>query len=565
MTVMVLTSILLSDAVAQNPPAGGLERYRPGDRRLAPQTIQPRPAPPVFKLPELPIPPDRGPLSAAPIFILKSVEFDGNTVFTDEQLRSIAKPYLGRRVSTEDLQNLRNRLSRRYLNSGYINSGAVLPDQQVTAGSITYRIIEGQVTDIRVTGHENVHPDYIRMRLALSGGPPLNVQQLQEQVQILLQDPLIERVDVKLGPGTRLGEAELTVNVAEKPRHSVRATVSNSRPPSVGEFEGQTELEFRNLTGWGEAYRVTLSKTKGLEEAIGRIEIPVTAWDTKIYFEISNSDSEVVEQPFNTIDVEGKSRDYLVGITQPVYRTGSKTFSLALEFDRRRSETFLLGVPFSFSQGPINGRSDVAVFRFIQNWLDRGQDRVIAAQSIFSKGVDQFGATTNASDIPDGDFFAWLGQFQYVRRVYNDIQVLFRAEAQYTRDRLLPLEKYQVGGANSVRGYRENQLVRDKGYALSLEGRVPVAKLPVPNISLRADDGVIELAPFLDFGRAWDEEVENVGQTKLLSAGVGLRWRISDSVLATLYWAHPFLDQPTIADNAIQDDGLHFRITAGLF
>ncbi len=64
---------------------------------------------------------------------------------------------------------------------------------------------------------------------------------------------------------------------------------------------------------------------------------------------------------------------------------------------------------------------------------------------------------------------AWLGQFQLAHRLWDsDNQVILRADAQLTRDPLLPIEKFAVGGANTVRGYRDNQLVRDNGLVLSV-------------------------------------------------------------------------------------------------
>jgi len=52
----------------------------------------------------------------------------------------------------------------------------------------------------------------------------------------------------------------------------------------------------------------------------------------------------------------------------------------------------------------------------------------IAARSRFSVGTDALGGTIHGDPaIPDGQFFAWLGQFQWARRLdVLDIQTLFR-------------------------------------------------------------------------------------------------------------------------------------------
>jgi hypothetical protein len=120
---------------------------------------------------------------------------------------------------------------------------------------------------------------------------------------------------------------------------------------------------------------------------------------------------------------------------------------------------------------------------------------VIAARSTFSLGVDALGATVNGGPVPDGQYLAWLGQFQWVRR-FDDRgdQFVFRTDLQLAEDPLLPLEQFAVGGASTVRGYRENQLVRDNGFVTSAELRIPTFRLAVSGLSLTEEDGVVQLA-----------------------------------------------------------------------
>jgi hemolysin activation/secretion protein len=58
----------------------------------------------------------------------------------------------------------------------------------------------------------------------------------------------------------------------------------------------------------------------------------------------------------------------------------------------------------------------------------------------------------------------------------------------------LPLEQMAIGGRFSVRGYRENTMVRDHGLIVSLEGRIPL-------VENRRWAEFVQLVPFVDFGR----------------------------------------------------------------
>lgn len=556
-------------AQAQTPPPGALEPTRPGEERRPLPELEPPPPTPEFKLPPVAPPPKEAPLSLGPRFVLRAVEFQGNTVFTDAELAEIAAPFLGQVVAAEHLEDLRRRLTLHYIDAGYINSGAVLPDQRVVDGRVVYEIVEGKLSDITIVGNKRLSSSYVRDKLARDAGPPLDVARLQRRLRILLDDPLIERIDAELGPGVQPGDGELTVRVQETSPIQINFSVDNGRSPSVGAIEGRSQLVIRNWTGLGEIGSFTFGKTEGLRDIEGSIGFPVTPWDTRLILRIEDTKSEIVEEPFNQIDVESKSRDYEATLRQPLYQAPGQELAVSLTYARRESETFLLGQPFSFSEGADDGRSVVSVFRGIVGWVDRSPDQVIALRSTFSLGTDTFGATDNPSGIPDGEFFHWIGQAQWVRRFevlgLDSIRAVVRGEAQLTDDRLLPLEKFSIGGADTVRGYRENLLVRDNGWDASLEFRVPVFELSIPGLPSDLQDGRVDIAPFFDAGQSWNNEIDDPSPKTIASVGIGLRWAPIRGMLASLYWGYALRDVQDPVDSDLQDDGIHFAIRASLF
>ena len=227
--------------------------------------------------------------------------------------------------------------------------------------------------------------------------------------------------------------------------------------------------------------------------------------------------------------------------------------------------------PFSFSPGVQNGESDVTVIRFSQDGLLRSPSRVFAFRSVFSLGIDALGATRKQKDSdPDGCFFAWLGQIQWAGRLNKFLnklggsQLIFRTDLQLAADPLLPLEKFAVGGASSVRGYRENQLVKDNGIVSSLELRIPVLRFPLPNLSKGPEDGRVELAPFADWGQAWSTDSPTSDNRSISSVGIGIRWEPSSRILGQIYWGIPLRDVDN-PDNDLQDAGIHFELSCRFF
>ena len=187
----------------------------------------------------------------------------------------------------------------------------------------------------------------------------------------------------------------------------------------------------------------------------------------------------------------------------------------------------------------------------------RSTNDVIAARSLLSFGVKAWGATSNSGSTPDGRFVSWLGQLQWAHRLPSwllESQVVVRVDAQLTNNALLSLEQIAVGGMRTVRGYQENVFVRDQAVILSAELRIPI---------LESRFGTLHLAPFFDWGTAWNKNRFGDSQSEVSdtprSLGVGLRYNWTDRISAYAYWGGALKNVPNTSDN-IQDDGFHLGV-----
>jgi hemolysin activation/secretion protein len=262
-----------------------------------------------------------------------------------------------------------------------------------------------------------------------------------------------------------------------------------------------------------------------------------------------------VQSPFDVLEIKSEIETLGGQLSHPVYRTLNSEVTIGAALERRKSETFLLGEPFSFSPGVDNGKSVVSVARLSQELVHRSRDHVLAARSTFSAGLDAFGSTIH-DDAPDSRFVAWLGQLQWVRRFgERGHQVHFRGNLQAVDQPLLPLEQFAIGGLDSVRGFRTNQIVRDYGYTASLEYRLPM----FANASGWRN---LQLAAFVDTGAARNRAGPNPEPSRLTGIGLGLVWSWSPRYVAEIYFADGRTDVPEQPGHSLQDDGIHFRFVA---
>ena len=559
---LFLILIIFSPASAQGAsidPTG-----RSGEPPTLPKDFQPELPRPGTLLPPVPLAPKGEPFPAVRVMV-REIRITGSTVFSAEELANVTAPYLNRELTSEDLESLRVALTLLYVNKGYVTSGAILPDQSVADGVVRYQIVEGGLTGIEVEGNRWFRSSYLQRRFNLDAGPPLNVNALQQRLQLLLEDPRIQRLNAELRPGVNRGEGILDVRVEERTPYKLSLEYNNYQSPSVGEHRGLVTLTHQNLTGNGDVAMAQYGRSKGLDPLLDfKYSLPLTAYDTTLSYEFRKNTLSVIEQPFQNLNINSKSHVYTLTLRQPVYRTLNSEIALELSGERLSNKTTLLDEPFSLEPGARNGRSVVAALRAAQEWVYRTQNQVIAARSRFSFGLDALDATVNKNGLPDGKFFAWSGQFQWVRRLgVWDSYFIFKSDVQLSNDPLLSLEQISIGGRHSVRGYRENTMLRDRALITSVESRLPL-------IQNSFGFDYVELAQFIDFGRGWNKERQTPKPQDLASVGVGVRWALTAFGPAALrpqfefYWGHR-LRPVDSSGGRLQDHGIHMQFILGMF
>ena len=564
-TLVLLVVWILSDVVwAQVPlPPPIVPAPSPLPKEL------PKPEPPVPSiLPPAPVPERRGPIPQLKVFV-REIRVQGSTVFKAEELAQVTDPYRDREITSEDIESLRLAMTMLYVRHGYSTSGTLVPDQAIVDGLLTIQVIEGKLSRIDVEGNYWFRSSYFTSRLRLNAGPPVNVHALQERLQLFQADPRIERINAELRPGETRGESALNVRVAERRPIKAWLEYNNFQAPAVGSNQVLGTIADQNLLGFGDALRVQYGQSFGTDSnAHGSginpnfnvsYVVPFTPYDTTFAVDYRKVDFTVIESTVKPLDINGKFESIGFTLRQPVFRTPSQEFALALTGQSETFKTFLLGDPFEFQSGSTNGESQVSALRFSQEYVHRTQEQVISALSRMTFGLPILGATVNSGpDQATGEFFSWLGQTQLVRRLNpTNIQLLARADLQVTNKHLFIIEQMAVGGRYSVRGYREFTVLADNVFLGSLEARIPVYTSAI-------GEELLYLVPFFDYGRAWNTNVVNPSPEWLASVGAGAIWNIWRGSRFEVYWGQRLnhLDNP---HTNIQDEGVHLQLVVEAF
>jgi hemolysin activation/secretion protein len=509
------------------------------------------------------------PLEQAPRFVLRGIRIEGNTVLDQASIDAIAAPYLGKPVSLGDLEDIRRRLTLLYVQRGYLNSGAIIPNQDVGAGVVTIRVVEGTVTDVEVAGTNTFNPDYFRSRLASALRQPFNVQDVETEQQILLQDPLVKRLNIDLLPGIVPGEARLHADVLEGSPFSLTAQIADDQSPTVGEVRGQLQGAVRNILGYGDVFSAEYGRSQGLNDGSVSYSVPLRSDDTRLNLRYDINGTLVVNPSLAPLDITSRYSSISAGLSRPFYRTAESNLTLGANLDVRKAQTFLLGSPFPFTAGSdANGNTNVTALRFYQDWLERDAEHAFAVRSTFSFGIDALGATVVnpppvGSPSITGNFFDWLGQAQYVRRIYRDWDAVVRSDLQLSSRPLFPIEQFALGGIDTVRGYREYLTVTDDAFFASGELRIPIGKVRLPHLADADDSGTVQIVPFYDYGRGWNLNRPTPPPAEISSVGLGLRWQIGSGITLEVYYGKALRHVPV--GTSLEDRGIDFRLTTALY
>ncbi len=490
--------------------------------------------------------------------VVKKFNVVGSSIFSQKELNQAVKSYRNRPLTLPELFQARSTITKLYTDRGYVSSGAYIPPQELTGGTVKIAVLEGKLEKINVSGTDRLSPNYVSSRIEAAAGKPINVDNLLAALQLLRLDPLIDNVSAELSAGIQPGTSLLDIKIQEADVFNVSTSLNNSRSPSVGTNQRSIGINHGNLLGFGDKFNFEYANTKGSDAFDLSYGVPINSKNGTIKAAYGNNSNDVIEEPFTPLDIESKSRYYELSLRQPILVKPTQEFALGMSLTRTESETSLLNENFQLSRGANDeGETKISAVRLFQEYVNRNDKEVLAFRSQFSLGVDALNPTINDNGEPDSTFLSWRGQSQWVRRLDEDFLLLLRGDAQLSGGSLVPLEQFRLGGVSSARGYRQDLSLGDNGLFASAELRVPVLRF-------KKFDGLLQIAPFFDLGTVWNSGDVEISNATLASLGVGLNFSMGTNFNARLDWGIP-LTSVDAENNSLQEDGIYFSIDSNFF
>lgn len=469
-----------------------------------------------------------------------------------------------------------------FVSAGFINSGLVVARQDaLKGGTLVLNLIYGQLAaqsgaapaisvEFARGGSEGLTSDYVTRRMPSARARPLSGLDIERDFRLLADDPAIRTINADLRPGSRPGEATLRLLIDSQERFETYITAGNTRSPSVGGERIAGGGSVRNMLTGGDLLSAEIGKTEGLSDYSASYATPLFSTNLSLSLRGSINNAAVVDSQLIPLDISSRDRAAEIGLTYRVLRrpltplgvmgewSPAQSLSLGVLLAHRQSRSFLFGQPFSFAPGSVNGRSRYTAMRLVGDFLVRNVREVFAVSLTATMGLDGTRSTVGGALNPDQDFKAALLQLNYARRLTNQgMEARGRLTGQISDSVLYSGERLSTGGETTVRGYRENLLLTDKGLAGSIELSQPFS---LSDNRRGFDWGAFRASVFTDAAYLRNERGAPLATKSLYSVGAALSWVPSDAIVARFSYGHALKDVGNAGNRDIQDRGMHFRI-----
>jgi hemolysin activation/secretion protein len=451
---------------------------------------------------------------------VRTFNVTGNSVLSTSLLQKILARYVDQELSLSELQEAADSITEEYRRQGYALARAYVPQQDIVNGEIEIAVLEGRAGAIEVRGNQSYSSEFVRRHFdPVADAKSIN-QKTLERALLVLNDYRDLKATAFLKSGTESGTTDIIVNVEDKLPLHFAFDYNNFGSSAVSRHRFGTEMElgkFLPVEGSSLAIRAVMgSRTNDFLYGRTSFTLPVNPYGTRVELSASGGDFDVGEE-LAELDITGKSWDYTIGLSHPLFKTRFQSLTAEVGFVSQDAKQFLLGT--------LSSRDKIRLLQASIGFNSTdGSGRNLVSFSIHQGLGEVFGAMENNDPKSsrlhaDNRFTRFSLNAGRVQRLTDSMALLLRGSGQVTTRSLVATEQFYIGGADTVRGYPQGEFVGDHGYNLSTEFRVS----PLPNKDL------LQLAFFIDHGAIGIKRAApgTKSYSTLTGAGPGMRLNYS--------------------------------------
>ena len=534
-----------NDVAAQSQAPRTVE---PGqiERRIQrkPETPAPTaPIAPALRSPETaPETPDAG-----ADFVLSAVSISGVTAYDLAELAPLYERFLGRVVSTADIQGIVKAVTKKYTDDGYFLSSASAPPQNLAFGILTIEVKEGYVEKVVFKGDRPGRQDlFDAWAEAITQSVPARLQDVERYVLLMGDLPgVVATPSLDDPPGNEPGYT-MTIAVRHDPVDA-GFNLDNRGTYPVGPLEASFAVGLNSVAGQLERTRFSAFTIPDEPDELiyGEIyeQLPLGTGGTIVWGSISRSKVDIYSQS-RASQLQSTGDRISLGFWHPLVRRQELALYANGRLDYANSRQSAINDDF-------NDRLRVARAG-VRLWFKDGAEGTNNINVEWSKGLDVLNASPLGYQVSrtdgESDFDKITLDVNRIQKITEDFWAELNGRGQYSEHVLLSGEEFALGGSRFGRGYDPSEISDSRGVAGALEfrHRFPVKEGLLSNLWLYA---------FYDAGAVWRTDSS---RDSIVSAGGGLRLFPWDGAVASVEIAKPMTR--TVSEEGNTQPRLFFNI-----
>lgn len=487
---------------------------------------------------------------AGDAFPIKSFQVHGNTLLPAAEVDELLAPFVAEQADFGFIQRALERLEAAYRQRGYAAVQVRAPEQELTEGVVRLEVAEPYLGHVRLPeGLQFLDGDNLRHGLpGLREGEIPNARLVSQQVELNNENPA-KQVEVVLGLGQQEGFVDARLKVEENDPLRFFAGIDNTGTRQTGSTRLNLGVQHANLFNRDHVATAALafSPEKPESVAVGTLSYRLPLYEqggvVDLIYGYSDVDAGSSATTAGPLSFSGRGSVAGLRYTQILPRQGEYSSRLTLGWEYRDyNNNCALGV-FG-AAGCAAAAADLVVKPLTLTYAGQRVapgDAVEFALSLSSnlpggnKGNDAAFALARPS--PTGGrgaaagYSVLRGNLSRLLALPDDWQVRTALNFQYSEQPLVVYEQLGLAGSQTIRGFLERAVTRDKGAFVNIELYTPEI-----NRLLGWENGNLRALAFFDAGYGRNNLLagETQPSSTLTSYGLGLRYALGKNLSARL-------------------------------
>ena len=450
-----------------------------------------------------------------PSFLIQKIRIVGDNSGRFSWLARQAGHYNNRRIGKQGLDMIVKRLENALIDRGFVTSRLLVPEQNLSDGVLTLRLVTGYVGEIRFASP--VDRANWQSAFPCRTGDVLNLRELEQGLEQLKRLPS-QDASFQLVPGQALGLSDIVINLKRNRQDRTVLSLDDSGNQATGRLQSSFSYGVDNLLGKHDLFQFsynTDAEKSDSEKGTGGTSFYWSmpdGWWTYSLAHWSSRYKQTIPIFGASIEYTGRNETWEAEVERLLHRDKNSKTSLNLTLQRNCGHSYINDIDIANQRKKT---SALAIGLRQRRYI--GQE-VWNLQAAYRHGLDWFDAQDD-SRISDNYYTSRYGMWTAEVDLDRPVSLFGAAgrytgivKGQYTNSPLYGNEYFSIGNRYTVRGFDgEETLMGENGWYWRNEFSFAIGKHNK------------EIYYGVDYGRVSGQKAAALSGEALLGAVVGLR------------------------------------------